>query len=716
MRYFAAATILLALTAHRVCAREDILIADFESKDYGDWQTTGEAFGSGPSRGTLAGQMQVSGYRGKGLVNSFYKGDGSTGTLTSPAFTIQRRYINFLIGGGKYPGRTCINLLVDGDAVRTATGPNDRPGGSEMLDWHAWDVSELEGSEARIQIIDQRTGGWGHINVDHIVQSDRKIERVDLTREIHIDKRYLNLPVAKSLPKHYIDVLVDGRIVREFDMKLATPDTEPDFWVFLDMKPFMGRTATVKLMNSWAMDNRLDVISLDDSIKNAETFYKEKHRPQFHFSSRRGWNNDSNGLVWYKGEYHLFYQHNPYGWPWGNMTWGHAVSRDLVHWEELGDAIHPDELGTIFSGSAVIDHNNTSGFQTGDEKPLVCIYTYAGGRNLMSRGEKFTQAIAYSNDRGRTFTKYEGNPVIEHIKAGNRDPKVIWHEPTEQWSMVLYLDDREMGFFTSDNLRQWDYHGKMECFHECPELFELPVNGNADNCKWVLYGASGDYLLGDFDGEMFHPESEPIRFHYGNAFYASQTFNNIPAEDGRRIQIAWGRSATPEMPFNQCMLFPVTLALHETEDGLRMFANPVREIELLQDRRHLCENHTLKPSANPLKAVRGDLFHIRAEISPQQAEQVGFDLRGVEVLYDVDKQQLACRGRTAPLKLHDGRITLEILLDRTTIEIFGNDGRMYMPVASIPDDDNRSLGVFCRGGDAHIDMLEVFELRSVWPK
>jgi fructan beta-fructosidase len=191
--------ILFCLTVE---AQEDILIADFEGQNYGDWKITGEAFGPGPAQGTLANQMKVTGYEGKGLVNSYYQGDKTTGTLTSPPFEIERKYINFLIGGGKYPGRTCMNLLVDGKIVRTATGPNDQPGGSEELDWDSWDVSDLIGSKAQIQIVDQRTGGWGHINVDHIVQSNKKIEVAkNKTREFLLNKQYLNFPVKNGVKK-----------------------------------------------------------------------------------------------------------------------------------------------------------------------------------------------------------------------------------------------------------------------------------------------------------------------------------------------------------------------------------------------------------------------------------------------------------------------------------------------------------------------------------
>jgi fructan beta-fructosidase len=693
---------------------EDILIADFEGRTYGDWKAEGEAFGARPARGTLPDQQEVTGYLGRRLVNSYRGGDDSTGTLTSPRFRIQRRHINFLIGGGKYPGETCANLIIGAEVVRTATGPNDTPGGSEELDWHSWDVSELLGKTARIQIVDNRTGGWGHINIDHIYQSNSEVlVESGKTRDFTLDKNYLNFPVKNGARHRLISLIIDGEVVREFEIELANDD--PDYWVFLEIDEFRGIDATLRIDKYVSnMTNGFDSVFQEDTFPGQEDLYKEKHRPQFHFSSRRGWNNDPNGMVYYDGEYHLFRQHNPYGWGWGNMTWGHAVSTDLVHWTELPEAIHPDRLGTIFSGSAVVDVNNTTGFQTGEEKPLVCIYTSAGGTNKWSEGQPFTQSIAYSNDRGRTWTVYENNPVQGHVNGGNRDPKVIWHEPTNQWVIVLYLDDQRMGFYTSKDLKSWEFQSELKCFHECPELFELPVGGDEKNKKWILYGASGEYFVGSFDGKKYTPETEAIQFNYGNCFYASQTFSDIPPEDGRRIQIAWGQVATPGMPFNQMMDFPVELTLHSTEEGVRMFAYPVKEIEKIHGRKHSWKRVSLEPGRNLLSGLEGDLFDISAEFAVDDADEVGFVIRGVRVVYAVEKQELSCRKENGPLKPVDGKIRLRILVDRTSIEIFGNDGRIYMPIGVIPDDDNKSIEVFTNGGHIGISSLEVYDVKSTW--
>jgi len=534
------------------------------------------------------------------------------------------------------------------------------------------------------------------------------------SREMVFNKRYLNMPVKHGAAKRLLSVIIEGQKVREFVIELA--DGPQDYWVWLDLGEFKGAKATLKVDGLPSGSRALTAIYQDDAIKEAETFYKEKNRQQFHFSSKRGWNNDSNGMVYYKGEYHLFYQHNPYGWNWGNMTWGHAVSTDSIHWTEIGDAIHPDKLGTIFSGSAVIDHDNTAGFQTGDEDVMVCIYTSAGGTNALSKDQPFTQSLAYSNDRGRTWTVYEGNPVIKHINGGNRDPKVIWHEPTKRWVMALYLDDRRMGFFSSPDLKNWTMNSERECFHECPELFEMPIDGDTSNTKWVLYGASGHYLIGDFDGKEFKPETDAIGFHTGNCFYASQTYTNIPESDGRRIQIAWGRIATPGMPFNQCMLFPVTLTLRRTEDGARLFAEPIAEIKNIQGKRHTWGSETVAPGKNLLSDLKGELFHIRGQFAVGADSQMGFKIRGTEVLYDAKAERISCKKKTAQLKPKDGKIVLEILVDRNSIEIFGNEGRVYMPMGQILPEANKALELFSRGGEVKVDQLDIYELKSIWNK
>jgi fructan beta-fructosidase len=287
----------------------DVLVANFEGTNYGAWTATGIAFGSGPAHGTLPGQMSVDGFQGSGLVDSFNGGDGSKGRLTSPPFKIERKYLQFLIGGGGWEGKTCMNLLVDGKVARTATGPNTDPGGSERLQPAQWDVSEFLGKNAVLEIVDDATGTWGHINVDQIVQSDKRIKapitQLNVSRDIQIEQPYLNFPVKNGAPKRWVTVSVDGKQERAFDIELA--DGQPDWWAFLDATPFAGKTVIIKVNKLPEGSTGLSSIDQSDEIKGSQNLYHEKLRPQFHFTSRRGWLNDPNGLVYFEGEYHLFY-------------------------------------------------------------------------------------------------------------------------------------------------------------------------------------------------------------------------------------------------------------------------------------------------------------------------------------------------------------------------------------------------------------------------
>src|SRR5215469_9171856 len=426
----------------------DIVFADFEGNDYGPWQASGTAFGSGPAKGTLGAQMPVSGFLGQGLVNSFLGGDGPTGKLTSPEFMIERKFIRFLIGGGGHEKQTCMNLLVEGKVVRDATGPNTQSGGSEQLEPAAWDVGDLVGKTARIEIVDQATGGWGHINVDHIVFTDRRplglMKRA--ARELVAEKPFLLFPVRTGAPKRNVKVSLGGHAERQFEIELADRDAE--WWAPLDISAWRGKNLLVEV-DKLAEDSQAlaGLKQSDEAVTPGET-YHEALRPQLHFSPRRGWLNDPNGLVFYEGKYHVFFQHNPYGWNWGNMHWGHAVGPDLIHWREVGEALYPDSLGPMFSGSAVVDWRNTSGFGRDGKPPLVLFYTAAGNPTV--------QCLAYSNDGGKTFTKYEQNPVVEQFTPGNRDPKIIWHEASRRWVMVLYVESADkkhtIYFLTSPDL------------------------------------------------------------------------------------------------------------------------------------------------------------------------------------------------------------------------------------------------------------------------
>jgi fructan beta-fructosidase len=691
-----------AVSAARAYDRPDVVVADFEGDDYGGWSATGAAFGRAPARGTLPNQMAVSGFLGHGLVNSFHGGDASTGTLTSPPLVIERRHLNFLIGGGAHAGETCLNLLVGGSVVRTATGPNDRPGGSEALDWASWDVSEFLGKTAVLQVVDRQTGGWGHINVDQIVQSDRKRGLAPASRDFVAEKRYLHLPVAGSAPTRRVRIEAGGKTVREFDIKLA--EGEPDFRVFSDVAAWKGQTLRVEATLP-ADSKGLDAIIQADEVPDARGMYREALRPQFHFTSRRGWLNDPNGLVWQDGEYHLFYQHNPYGWDWGNMHWGHAVSPDLVHWTELPEALYPRRYGDwCFSGSAVVDARNTSGFGAGGRPPMVAAFSSTG------RGE----CIVYSNDRGRTWTEFEGNPVVKHT---GRDPRLLWHEPSKRWVMAVYDETgskRGISFHSSPDLKAWTFESRIEGFYECPDLFALPVEGQPGKSLWVLYAADGAYMLGDFDGRRFTPESPTKhRLWYGH-FYAAQTFSNTP--DGRRIQIGWGNGITfPSMPFNQQMTVPCELTLKQTREGVRMFARPVAELAALRTPR--AENVSTPGSKVSIKLGGGDgrLAEVRAatEFAERPRGKVTLSVRGVTIAYDRERGVLSCGSHSAPLLLPDGKLRLRILVDVGSVEVFANDGRVAISHGLTPPEVAPPIEAAAEGNTTPL-VIRVDLLKPAW--
>ena len=683
--------------------RPDVVVADFEGETYGSWRADGAALGTAPARGTLPGQMDVTGFEGRGLVNSFHGGDSATGTLTSPPYRIERPFINFLIGGGGYRGTTCLDLLVDDKVVRTATGPNDRPGGSERLDWSGWDVREFLGRDAIFRVVDRRTEGWGHINVDQIVQSDRR-RGVQLTRrELVASERYLHLPVKRDAPMRRVRVVEGGRAVREFDIKLG--DRQCDFEAFLDLAPFQGKTLTIETQLPQE-STALEAVKLAGEVPNAQSLYDEPTRPQFHFTSRRGWLNDPNGLVWFAGEYHLFYQHNPYGWDWGNMHWGHAVSRDLVHWAELPIALYPREYGDwCFSGSAVVDEDNASAFGDGAAPPLVAAFTSTG------RGE----CIVYSRDRGHTWAEYAGNPVVKH---DGRDPRLLWHQGTKRWIMAVYDETggrRAIAFYSSSDFKKWTFESRIDGYFECPELFELEIDGDSARRLWVLYAADGEYQLGQFDGHRFEPrESGKFRTWYGN-FYASQTFSNAP--DGRRIQIGWANGITfPGAPFNQQMTVSCELSLRTTKAGPRLFARPVRELAALRTRESVLDGLPLITGENVLAGAGGDLLDIELECEHNAEAIFTLNVGGSSLTYDGRKNVLICGDVIAPFMSESKTLKLRLLCDRRSMEVFADDGRVAISRTRVAEPKRTSLSLVRSRESAPVKLirLRVKELRSAW--
>lgn len=596
------------------CGAEDIAIGHFEKGNYGDWTATGTAFARGPAaQGEMLRQLEIENAGDNQVVSSEMEGDGPHGTLTSPEFEIARNYIAFRIGGGDYERFTCVNLVVDGKVVHSATGWR-----SDRLVPASWDVRSLRGRKAQIQIVDEASGDWGHINISRIVQTDAP-ER---------------LPIA----------------------------TGP--------------------------------------------LYQEALRPQFHFTARQwgmsrlnpgmqqeGWINDLNGLIYYDGEYHLFAQR------WAKC-WLHAVSRDLVHWTELEPAFWEEWEGCgDQSGTCVVDYQNTSGLSpSASNPPMVAFYP---------RWDNRSQCISYSLDHGRSWKRYEKNPVLVHAE---RDPKVFWYAPGKHWVMMLYGDGK-YHVLTSTNLLSWrDEHHPIADSFECPDFFELPVDGDRSRMKWVLIQGNGNYSIGTFDGTEFKEETPRHPCDVGPNFYATQSWHNTETGDGRRIQVAWMRGSDfPNMPFSQQISFPCELTLHNTGEGLRIFRKPIAELATLYRGMDQWTNLTLRASQTLPMEPSGQLFHVKARVAIPKGAKLIFNILGNRVTLTSNSVESGNAAVTVANEIK----TVDVLIDRGSIETFANEGELSSTRFALPRENG--LSVTAEDGQVSIDSITVHILNSVWP-
>ena len=514
-------------------------------------------------------------------------------------------------------------------------------------------------------------------------------------------EQYLNIPISHRQGRERMTLKVDGKEERSFNIRIA--DGEPDYWIFCDIAEFRGRQLTLSYPRSSEGLNRIYQAA---EIAGQDSLYRERYRPQVHYTQKRGWNNDPNGLIYYEGEYHLFYQHNPYEREWENMTWGHAVSRDLVHWQELTPALHPDQLGTMFSGSAVIDYENTSGFGTKNNPAMVAFYTADGKRQ--------TQCVAYSLDKGRTWTKYEGNPVIDSGEKwetrDTRDPKVFWYAPKGHWVMVLNERDGH-SIYNSNDLKTWQFKSHTTGFWECPELFELAVDGNPENKKWVMYGASGTYMIGEFDGERFTPEAGKFCYVRGN-IYAAQCYNNIPAEDGRTIQVGWGQINHPHLPVNGMMTFPTELTLRTTRNGLRLYSYPVRELTKLQHLQGSWTNLKADEATAKLRQFSNErALWVKATIRLSHSTSAGLGLDGQNIV-DYDLNRNTINGNFySPEDIGSMELSFDMLLDSTSAEVY-IDGGAFSYVMERRAHNGSGFNFW--GTNIMVKNLEVYTLESIW--
>jgi len=431
----------------------------------------------------------------------------------------------------------------------------------------------------------------------------------------------------------------------------------------------------------------------------------EPLRPRYHFTPAKNFMNDPNGLVFLDGIYHLFYQYNPEGDRWGHMSWGHATSRDLLHWDHQPLALREENGIMVFSGSAVADSANTSGLcGTASASCLIAIYT---GHTE----KKQTQNLAVSLDSGRTWKKYEGNPVIDLSRNDNRDPKVFWYEPSKRWILVSVLaGERKLRFFGSSDLKHWETlsdfgpAGATGGAWECPDLFPLAVDGKSSDVRWVLdvdlnpggrVGGSGaQYFIGRFDGRQFvndNPATLTLWADYGKDFYASQSYSNLPAADDRRVWIGWMSNWAyandePTSPWRGVQSIPREVALRTTPDGVRLVQAPVRELNALRGAtapRQVQARTALPGTADiELAVAQGEWSEAGVRLSNAAGEEVVFGVNAQPLELFVDRRKSRATAfhdqyperHTAPLRWRDGRVTLRVVFDRTTLEVFANDG------------------------------------------
>jgi fructan beta-fructosidase len=561
---------------------------------------------------------------------------------------------------------------------------------------------------------------------------------------INTNQRYLLLPVEEVMPDVRVSMIVNNKEVNVADVRLAV--NRVDYFVPLDLSDYAGKNILLKfkLGSNDPIRGKLSAVCCKE-MKLSDTFdtgNREKFRPTYHFSPLYGWMNDPNGMVYKDGEYHLFYQHNPYGSKWGNMHWGHAISKDLINWEHRPDAITPDALGTIFSGSAVVDTDNTAGFGAG---AIVAIYTQNSDRQV--------QSIAYSTDNGRSFTKYENNPVLTSDARDFRDPKVFWHKETQRWIMLLAVG-QEMQIFSSSNLKDWAFEssfGEGQGAHggvwECPDLFELPVDGTNEK-KWVLLcnlnpggpfgGSATQYFVGTFNGKEFVNESPSKTkwMDWGKDHYATVTWSDAP--DNRRIAIAWMSNwqyanDVPTSQYRSPNSVPRDLSLFTVDGETYLQSAPSPELLKLRD---ISKKRSFK--VNGTRTIKDMIvgnegaYEIELTIENQHADVIGFRLYNdkgeeVDMQYDMKEKKFSMDRRKSgdvgfnenfPMltwtTIESGKdeLKLRLFVDKSSVEAFGDGGRFVMTNQVFPSEPYTHIDFYSKGGAYKVDSFVIYKLKK----
>ncbi|WP_255201630.1 DUF4980 domain-containing protein [Duncaniella muris] len=562
------------------------------------------------------------------------------------------------------------------------------------------------------------------------------------------DGKYLILPVQESNDEATVNVLVDGKTDKTLSVRLAK--SKVDYTVPLKIEDYKGKKVLLNVVTSQSRSSVREAkedacwqnISVSDTF---DTSNREKFRPAYHHTPLYGWMNDPNGMFYKDGEWHLCYQWNPYGSKWQNLSWGHSVSRDLIHWEHRPDAvIEPDGLGMIFSGSSAVDRSGSAGF---GKDAVVAMYTSAAASQI--------QSLAWSDDNGETFTKYDGNPVLT-LDSEARDPNMFWDAERNVWILVLaHALDHEMLIFSSPDMKDWTLEssfgrglGAQDGVWECPDLFELPVNGESGK-KWVLLcnlnpggpfgGSATQYFIGDFDGKTFTSDTDdsgkvPTKWlDYGKDHYATVSFSDAP--DGRRTVIGWMSNwqyapEVPTMQFRSANTLPREMGLFRAPDGqLYVSSTPSPEVDALRGALVKSVSKTSLGSKARTYSIP-ELCEIDMEISPKKAESVEIELSNaagekVVMVYDAKSDSLSFDRRksgivdfsqdfpavtVSPAYTDGDKVGLRIFIDRSSIEVFGKDGRFAMTNLVFPNSPYSRLSVRATGGSARLSDLKIYSI------
>lgn len=514
--------------------------------------------------------------------------------------------------------------------------------------------------------------------------------------EIKIKSKYLIFPVNKFAIRKKLTFHHEGKPVYELNIRLD--NLHPDYYAYIDVSRFMGQTISL------SVSPKMEPLFREADEMDIPGLYKEPLRPQIHFTTKNGWINDPNGLIYLDGVYHMFYQHNPTEPDWENMHWGHAESHDLIHWEEKDIALFPDERGSMFSGSAVLDNRNLLGKNTEDSKAALLFYTTTN---------PFCQHMSYSTDNFQTITPYSNQPVVPHIEDANRDPKVVFCEELDCYIMALYLTNDIYCLLTSQNLTHWTELQRIQLKgdSECPDIF--PLSDQDGNRKWVLMGASDKYLVGSFQNGKFMAEQPVLSLHYGDSGYAGQTFSNLP--NGRVIRVVWDIWAMATHNFKGQMGIPMELSLIKHNETYYIHANPIQEIESIYNHTKNFDNITLNAQT---------AFHESLDIGPHILKIKGghytkgnlrITVFGKPILLDFSKNEITIT-HTAPISLTHTDLDLTIIVDTCSIEIFSNSGKIIMTCADTNSicDFNLPYVTLETDSTVTLDSVEIHSLDPIW--